>query len=553
MSKIAKAAATSVEAKTLQTDKVVTNFMGGDSYTINPLDTLKMVSASSIFGEPSYYRDGGLAINTRAYAAREYGTSDLLDGFRVITGIDGRNTSEVMVEAIDAALDYDFEGTLKWAAELRNNYFIRLNPQIILVRAAKHPNRAKFTEKNPAKFAQYAYKIMRRADDAMSGIAYYLYDNGSKANMPSVLKRAYCNKLSSLGRYEVNKYKNHEIGMINAVRITHANSPVINELMKNGSVEISESETTWETMRSEGKSWAEIFNTIEMGHMALLRNIRGFFTEVVDTDLRKQYLEKLKGGVLKGKQFPFRYYNAYNAVDDCKDIPNKRMVLDALEECIDIAVENMPKLNGRVAILTDNSGSAWGDVVTEYGKVHVAEINNLSAVLTAARADEGVVYKFGDTLRKFEISKRNGLLAQAKAISADEDDDVGGATEGGIWEFFDSAIANREHWDSIFIYSDQQAGLGGLYGTDNHKYAYRKRGYSCGSGDEMINVFKLTLEYRKHVNKRVNVFSVQTAGYDNNVLPEYTYRTNLMYGWTGRETVFADAVIKQWDAIESRK
>ena len=34
------------------------NFMGGISYRINPLDTLKMVTASSIFGEPQYYRDG---------------------------------------------------------------------------------------------------------------------------------------------------------------------------------------------------------------------------------------------------------------------------------------------------------------------------------------------------------------------------------------------------------------------------------------------------------------------------------------------------------------
>jgi hypothetical protein len=34
------------------------NYMGGISYKINPLDTLKMVTASSIFAEPQYYRDG---------------------------------------------------------------------------------------------------------------------------------------------------------------------------------------------------------------------------------------------------------------------------------------------------------------------------------------------------------------------------------------------------------------------------------------------------------------------------------------------------------------
>lgn len=37
------------------------NYMGGISYEINPLDTLKMVTASSIFGEPQYYRDGEFA------------------------------------------------------------------------------------------------------------------------------------------------------------------------------------------------------------------------------------------------------------------------------------------------------------------------------------------------------------------------------------------------------------------------------------------------------------------------------------------------------------
>ena len=38
--------------------KRVTNFMGGNSFELNALDTLKMVTASSIFGEPSYYRNG---------------------------------------------------------------------------------------------------------------------------------------------------------------------------------------------------------------------------------------------------------------------------------------------------------------------------------------------------------------------------------------------------------------------------------------------------------------------------------------------------------------
>ena len=46
------------EQRNSLTEKAVVNFMGGVSFELNPLDTLKMVSASSIFGEPQYYRDG---------------------------------------------------------------------------------------------------------------------------------------------------------------------------------------------------------------------------------------------------------------------------------------------------------------------------------------------------------------------------------------------------------------------------------------------------------------------------------------------------------------
>lgn len=31
-----------------------------------------------------------------------------------------------------------------------------------------------------------------------------------------------------------------------------------------------------------------------------------------------------------------------------------------------------------------------------------------------------------------------------------------------------------------------------------------------------------------------------------------SYRTAFMYGWTGKEALFADAYAKQWDAIEAQ-
>lgn len=552
MGKIGKAANVLRSENLLRRDEVVTNFMGGDSYKVNPLDTLKLITASSIFAEPSYYRDGGLGVRV---VDEKYNVHPLLRDFSMLNDESGKTTTEIMEDAIDVALDYDFDGVLEWAKELRLHYNMRLNPQVIMVRAAVHPKRKEYTGSHKGKFGEVEQIVMRRADEPMSQIAYYIYLNGgAKANMPSVLKRALAKRLSASSAYEVNKYKQHEIGMIDAVRITHAHSQVLDELMQTGKVIVSDDKKTWEAMRSAGTDWKTIFHSVNMGHMALLRNLRGVFTEVNDAAFCDEYLAALVAGVEKGKQFPFRYYSAYMAVEN-SSCNHKGKILDALDACIDISLANMPKLKGKTMCLSDNSGSAWGTIPTEYGSVTVAEIDNLSSVITSACSDEGYVGKFGDKLKVFDTRKKVGILEQAKAISRDHGTDVGMSTEGGIWEFFNNAIRNKEHWDNIFIYSDQQAGTGGLYGTQEQCLAYSKRGFAAGNGcfGSYINVFKLVQEYRKKVNPKVNVFSIQTAGYSNVVIPKYAYRTNLMYGWTGRESVFADAVIKEWDAIEAKQ
>ena len=530
----------------------VTNFMGGNSYELNALDTLKMVTASSIFGEPSYYRNG--EFDEAKISDAVYNVDDCMKALSVLddSRFSGKKTSEIMEMVIDEALSEDFGAVLDWAVTLRKDYMMRLNPQVIMVRAAQHPGRVAFNEAHPNKFRKVESLVMSRADEPASQLTYFLYKNKNKKNLPNILKRSWAEKLASLNAYQVSKYKNTGLGMIDVVRISHANSPVLNELMKTGTVEVKEEDMTWENLKSAGKSWKEILGTIKLGHMALLRNLRNIFAEINDREFCEKILDELKAGVKEGKQFPFRYYSAYKAIESA-NVNFKPLILDALEECIDISLDNMPKLAGKTMTLTDNSGSAWGTIPTEYGSVTVAEIDNLSAVITAMRSDEGYVGIFGDRLEIVPIKKRDGVLSQMKAIT-EKGRHIGGGTENGIWLFFDKAIKNAEHWDNIFIYSDMQAGHGGLYGIN----AYEYRDYSCNGGsrwggDRFIDVMKLLTKYRSTVNSKVNMFSVQTAGYTNVVIPEYAYRSNVMYGWTGKEVVFADSMIKFWNQKEAQK
>lgn len=535
----------------------VENYMGGISYVVSPLHTLKMVTASSVFGEPQYYRDGEFAqkgVKDGVFHANDIFEPYMLPYLRGLAK-DDMKTSDLMEQVIDNALMDNYKETLEWAVTLRNEYMMRLNPQIIMVRACMshmEDKRKEFSKEYPSLFRNLNLQVMKRADDVIMQATYYLYKNGSKSNIPNLLKRSWAEKINGLSRYEIYKYRNHGIGLIDVIRICHAGgNKKIDELMHTGTVAVPDESKTWESLRADGMKWEEIYSTLgRLPHMALLRNLRGMFTEIEDYEKMQMILSDLKGGVASGKQFPFRYMSARNEILK-SNVHHKVCITDALEECMDISIQNMPHLKGNNAFLSDNSGSAWGQLNSEYGTVTVAEIGNLSSVIGACLSDEGTVFKFGDNLKAFPISKKTGILHQAEEISAPRNSDVGGATENGIWLFFKDAIENCIHYDNIFIYSDMQAGHGGLYGTEKAFAEYKKYGYNVKCS-KYIDVAKLIEEYRRKVNSAVNVFCIQTAGYNNVLVPENGYRTSILYGWTGKEFIYADMMDKCWENVESQ-
>lgn len=528
----------------------VTNFMGGNSYTLNAIDTLRIVAASSIFGEPQYYREG---MSDKVVEIKNQTT---LSKYSIFSDLftDAKTADDVFVTAIDNALTFDFGATLRLALELRTDYFMRLNPAIIFVRASVHANRTIFNEDYPGMMKEIGKNIALRPDDLTNQFEYYMYMNGSKKGLSSIVKRTWAERLTEFSRYQLNKYKGKKL--IDLVRISHANSKDINELMTTGTIAVTETEQTWESLRSDGKSWDVIMDTIKIPHMALLRNLRGIFKELTDRGgkingrtFAVKILDDLKAGVTRGKQFPFRYWSAYKAIENV-EIDNKQLVLDTLEECMDIAIANMPKIPGKVVCLSDNSGSAWGAFNSEYGKVTVAEIANLSSLITAQASDEGFVGVFGDKLSLQGVSKRNGLLSQLEETS-NRGQNQGQATENGIWLFWDEAIKNEVHYDTVFVYSDMQAGHGGLYGIDSSEYQDFTYAHTH-TYTKYIDVLALVDKYRATVNAKVNVFCVQVAGYNNTVLPENLYRGAILAGWTGRESQYAKAIIDTWNSIENK-
>lgn len=503
------------------------NHMNGVSYDItNPITQLRIVASSCFFGEPMYYHD--------TIKRNDLDTPDICDETRSQKYLDetlgkglaipkyrSMSASRLMETAIDEALDFDPELTLVEASRLRNQENIRTTPQVIMVRAANHAK-----VRGTGLINKYFDQIMKRTDEAAVQLAYQTQVYGRP--IPNALKKAWKKFLESCSEYQLAKYRSEsrEFKTVDVVNLVHAYSEGIDKLVK-GTLKLS-TEDTWEALIStEGSSketWTKAIAL--MGHMALLRNLSNFHKHGVDEDL---YLPKLINTAENGKQLPFRYYTAYQHMKGTTGT-----ILEAIEKCLEISMKELPHFDGKVMSLCDNSGSAQGTTTSTLGTVRVADIANLTAVLTGKASDEGYVGVFGDKLSTFKVDKDVSVFKQtnhATRLSAD----IGMGTEHGIWLFFNNAIKTKEHWDHIFVYSDMQAGHGKLYGTSGYEeYLWQ--------GTNYIDVAKLINVYRKKVNPNVKVYLVQVAGYRDTLVPEFYQNTYILGGWGDGVLRFADSL-----------
>ena len=552
------------------------NHMKGVSYyPENPLIELEMMLYSSFLGQSSYYNPA----TDKELTKKDFNCCDNLDiientlkEYLTFPEHGRKSRQRIFFETANKAFDYDFGETLKLAVKARRIFLMRKSACELIAIGAAHQKRVEFNKENPEFFRNIVREVCMIPTDMISILDSWKSLKGSKSQFPSFLDRAFRSILRELKPYHVNKYRR---ACIDATRISHPKfTSILNELMKTGKVEVEEKDLTWETLMCKYGCWRKTLDTLEwnMPHMAALRNMRGFAIKVRDTELIQKYCDMLEAGVENGKQFPFQYLTAYESViAETKSFSNKKtqqtyykkgirksdieIIKKCLENCIQKSIQNHPKLEGDVIVLSDNSGSAWGTCTSKYGERKIAEIGNLSALITglscSGRATIGL---FGDDLLEYEVDKNLSFFEnynKIKEIIGKEGSNVGKATENGIWLFFKRAMKEPQkyRYDHFFCYSDQQAGHGGLYGCDPEMGEdWRWKKYYRDSN--FIHIPKLIENYRKTINSKLNVFTVQTAGYNDSILPQSLGRYYILSGWTGNEVVFAEKMIQLWDKDE---
>ena len=440
-------------------------------------------------------------------------------------------------------------------------------------------------------------RIVVRPDDMSEIVSAYAHINGMSqkdiSKIPNAMKGGFKTALERLDAYQLDKYKmkNREVSLIDLIRLFHPkgnqkNAEAFKRLVNGESLEglyetkILEKEMTkagqltkgaTEDEKKEAKHEAisEVLGNVKgMPIMNLIRNLRNIILYAPDKveDACEQL--RIKDKILNSRLLPFRFATAYAEIEKMTwDKPNtdtaiafesdkaedeltkaqfdnlKRSVLDALEDAIQYSVENIPELEGNVAILVDHSGSCRGDAggssaVSAFSKTSTAMIGNLFGSMMAYRQKNVYIGLFGDKLIDVPMD-RNMKMLDFNKMSFDKGACCGPCTEAGIYDFMRKCIDEKKKVDNVVVFSDCQIG--------NNTYEFTPW-YGDKSSDRGCHFHELFKEFKK-LNPMCNWIVVNLRQSGGTSVFDKSMRILNIAGWSDKIFDTIKSQCRGWDAV----
>lgn len=401
---------------------------------------------------------------------------------------------------------------LQLANYVRNAMHLRALPIALLAEASVMQSAAR---QSKADVRAYVPKIVRRADEPMELVAYWLANVGigTKAMFPNALRKGLSDALLQFSEHQLAKYNRPgAVTLKDVLNIVHPrpDSPARSALYRRILDGELAQPDTWEVRISTQGSTAENWDAAAptMGTMALLRNLRNFERRGARRALAIAAARfRDPEAVRNSKQLPFRWYQAYSRVHD----PDVRA---ATVEALNLSLACVQPWTGTTAIICDNSASMMQQL-SHRGKTRYIQVAALLGAMAATLSPDGYhVGVFGDEFAWVpSINPADNILANMRRIYRQR---VGNATYA--WLALQAMRQERVRVDRIVLLSDLQC-----YTSD-----MRFR------GDESLAAE--WHKYRRQVNPAAYLYSVDLAGYGTSQFIPADRQTVLLAGW--HESVF---------------
>lgn len=391
-------------------------------------------------------------------------------------------------------------------------------------------------------------KVIHRPDDMLEIAAYYntncalpSSNKRKKKGITAAMKKGFETAISKLDAYKLAKYRGEgkDFKLIDIVNLVHPkaynNAEAIKALVagKLKSSDTWESELTQAGQKASNEEelaefkkdvWVKLIKERKIGYFALLRNLRNIIEQAPEIIEEALLLLTDKKLISKSLVLPFRYLSAYSEIEKLnvkkvfeKDGMGIQQILSAIEKAILLSIDNLPILEGKTVILSDNSGSMRGDgggnsLVSKMSSINTSNIANLFALLYWLKSDNTFVGLFGDRLLQPEIKRELGLFENFKIVDR-TGASCGGGTETGIFTMLQKMINEKIIANTIVIFSDCQIGSGCKW---------------YGGGYHAASFAGLFSEYKK-INPNVRVYSIDLKSYGNTVFDGSVIK---MAGWS---------------------
>lgn len=293
-------------------------------------------------------------------------------------------------------------------------------------------------------------KATERPDDLTELVALL------KKPIPKQVKRGIRHALLKFSPYQLSKYKceGKKVKLVDLFNLAHPNPKFATDEQKDAWTKLLKGELknteTWEARLSSGENkmnvWADLLQADKIGYMALLRNLRNIDKDG-DKDTKKlacQYIAN-EDKVKKSKQLPFRFYSAYDNVEN-------QDMLEAISKALDISLSNVPRLDGKTLIAIDTSGSMGGDPIKK------------ASIFAAAlfKSNDADLIQYNTSVGTFKIMRGDSTLTLANHIIRNAN---GGGTQTAlVYEYALEQLEKGIKYDRIIILSDNESWVEGSYG-----------------------------------------------------------------------------------------
>jgi 60 kDa SS-A/Ro ribonucleoprotein len=155
--------------------------------------------------------------------------------------------------------------------------------------------------------------------------------------------------------------------------------------------------------------------------------------------------------VAQAKVFPYQLLAAYKHVSD--DMPSR--IVNALQDAMELAIDNVPQFACDPAVLADVSGSmkdpATGQRVGSTSKMRCVDVAGLFASAVLRRNRDAMVVPFDTRVHKHELNPRDAVVTNAQALAKFG----GGGTDCGMALAHLNSISSRS--ELVIYISDNES------------------------------------------------------------------------------------------------